>query len=214
MFKFISRTMLKGLAVVLPVAAAVYVVFWLGGGVDRLMKRIVTTALPDDLYVPGSGVVVVILGVFVVGLLMYPLLTRRLLNRVDSLLRRIPLFASIYSPVRDLLNLLGGGVETRLGQVVLVKIPGIGFESLGFITRDSTEGVPEGMLPPDHVVVLLPWSTQIGGTCFIVPRSAVRQVDMTVEEGLRWALTGGVSAPGRALPVKKFGRRRDDPKLV
>lgn len=195
MFKFISRTLIKGLAVVLPVAAAMYVVFWLGGGVDRLMKNIVTKALPDELYVPGSGVVVVILGVFTVGLLMYPVLTRRVLNKLDGLLRRIPLFASIYSPVRDLLNLLGGSVESRLGQVVLVKIPGIGFESLGFITRDSAEGLPEGLLPPDHVVVLLPWSTQIGGTSFIVPRNATRPVNMSVEEGLRWALTGGVSAP-------------------
>ncbi len=195
MFDFISRTMIKGLAVVLPVAAAVYVVIWLGSGVDRLMKGILTQVLPRDLYVPGSGIVLVILGVFAMGLLMYPLLTRRLLTRFDILLRRIPLFASIYSPVRDLLNLLGGSVESRLGQVVLVKIPGIGFESLGFITRDSGDGLPEEMLPPDHVVVLLPWSTQIGGTCFIVPRSAVRPVSMSVEEGLRWALTGGVSAP-------------------
>ncbi len=195
MFKFISRTFIKGLAVVLPVAAAIYVVTWLGGGVDRVMQRVVTLVLPKDLYVPGSGAVIVLIGVFVVGLLMYPLLTRRLLNRVDVLLRRIPLFASIYSPVRDLLNLLGGSVETRLSQVVLVKIPGIGFESLGFITRESAEGLPPGILPPDHVVVLLAWSTQIGGTCFIVPRSATRVVDMTVEEGLRWALTGGVSAP-------------------
>lgn len=195
MFDFLSRTMLKGMAVVLPVAAAIYVVVWLGSGVDRLMKGILTRVLPRDLYVPGSGVVLVILGVFVVGLLMYPVLTRRLLTRLDILLRRIPLFASIYSPVRDLLNLLGGSVESRLGQVVLVKIPGIEFESLGFITRDSTDGLPDGMLPPDHVVVLLPWSTQIGGTCFIVPRSAVRPVSLSVEEGLRWALTGGVSAP-------------------
>ncbi len=195
MFKFISRTFIKGLAVVLPVAAAIYVVTWLGSGVDRLMKRVVTTAVPDELYVPGSGVVVVLLGVFTVGLLMYPLLTRRLLNRVDRLLRRIPLFASIYSPVRDLLNLLGGSVETRLTQVVLVKIPGIGFESLGFITRESAEGLPVDILPPDHVVVLLPWSTQIGGTCFIVPRSATRAINMSVEEGLRWALTAGISAP-------------------
>ncbi len=195
MFRFMSRTFVKGLAVVLPVAAAIYVVFWLGGGVDRVMERIVTLVLPADLYVRGSGVVIVIIGVFVVGLLMYPLLTQRLLNRVDRLLRKIPLFASIYSPVRDLLNLLGGSVETRLTQVVFVRIPGIGFESLGFITRESSDGIMPGLLPPDHLVVMLPWSTQIGGTCFIVPRSAVRPVDMTVEEGLRWALTAGVSAP-------------------
>lgn len=199
MFQFISRTMIKGLAVVLPVAAAIYVVFWLGGGVDRIMRGIFTAILPEDLYVPGSGVVVVIIGVFAVGLLMYPVLTRRFLTRIDILLRRIPLFASIYSPVRDLLNLLGGSVETRLGQVVMVKIPGIGFESMGFITRDSAEGLPEGILPPDHVVVLLPWSTQIGGTCFIVPRNATRPIDMSVEEGLRWVLTGGVSAPRRNI---------------
>ncbi len=197
MFRFASRTFIKGLAVVLPVAAAVYVVMWLGGGLDRVMVGIFRLILPSRWYVPGSGIVVAIVGVFLVGLLMYPLLTRKFIERVDGLLRRIPLFASIYSPVKDLLNLLGGSVEARLGQVVFVKIPGIGFEALGFITRESTENIRQGIVPPGHIVVLLPWSTQIGGTSFIVPRSAVRPVDMSVEEGLRWALTGGVSAPKR-----------------
>jgi uncharacterized membrane protein len=195
MFRFISRTFLKGLAVVLPVAAAVYVVYWLGGGMDAIMESLFVLVFPRELYIPGSGLVVVLLGVFAIGLLMYPVLTRKLIDRVDVVLRKIPLFASIYSPVRDLLNLLGGSVEARLGQVVLVKLPGTGFEVLGFVTRESDRGLPSGMLPPDHVVVMLPWSTQIGGLCFIVPRDAVRPVELNVEEGLRWALTAGISGP-------------------
>lgn len=55
--------------------------------------------------------------------------------------------------------------------------------------------MPEGFGKEDHVVVFGQWSSQIGGYCFIVPRDAVRPVDMTVEEGMRWAITAGISGP-------------------
>jgi uncharacterized membrane protein len=70
-------------------------------------------------------------------------------------------------------------------------------ETLGFVTRDDLSDLPDGLSKNDYVVVYVQWSSQIGGYCFLVPRSAVRPVDMTVEEGMRWALTAGISAPAR-----------------
>jgi len=49
------------------------------------------------------------------------------------------------------------------------------------------------------------WGYQLGGFCFVVPRDAVRPVDMSVEDGLRWALTAGVSAPAKAKKKEEPG---------
>jgi uncharacterized membrane protein len=199
MMRLVTQTFVKGLVVVLPIMAAVYVVIWLVRDSEAWVKNLLLAVIPDQYghyYVPGLGLTLLVVGVFCVGLLMYPWITRKLLEAVDAVLRRIPLFGAIYSPARDLMDVLGGDVQQKLGQVVLVKIPNTNMETLGFITRDDLSDLPEGFAKEDHVVVYVQWSSQIGGYCFVVPRDAVQPIDMTVEQGMRWALTAGISAPG------------------
>ena len=134
---------------------------------------------------------------------MYPWLTRKFFKGADSLLRKIPVFGMIYSPTRDLMDVLGGDMQEELGQVVLIKIPNTNMETLGFITRENLDDLPEGFAKEDHVVVFVQWSYQLGGYCFIVPRDAVQPVDMSVEQGMRWALTAGISISGNSRPSEK-----------
>jgi uncharacterized membrane protein len=198
MIRFATRIFVKGLVVVLPIMAAVYVVLWMLRDSEALVKGLLLAIMPEDHYVPGLGLGLFLAGIFCVGLLMYPWVTRKLLEGVDGLLRKVPLFGAIYSPARDLMDVLGGDVEQKLGQVVLIKIPNTNMETLGFVTRDDLSKLPDGFTKDNHVVVYVQWSSQIGGYCFVVPREAVRPVDMTVQQGMRWALTAGISAPDSA----------------
>jgi uncharacterized membrane protein len=200
MTRLITRTFFKGLAVVLPVVAAIYVIIWLVRDTEAAVKQVLMQAMPERYYIPGVGLVLIVLTVFLIGLLMYPWLTRKILDGLDAVFRKIPLFATIYSPVRDLMDILGGDMTEQLGQVVMIRVPNTNMETLGFVTRDDLSDLPEGFLHEDHVVVFVQWSSQIGGYCFIVPKESVRPVDMTVEEGLRWALTAGVSGPTERQP--------------
>ncbi len=210
MFQFVTRTFLKGLVVVLPIVAAFYVVVWIVRDGEAVVKNSLLTVLPGDYYVPGMGLALVVAAVFCVGLLMYPWLTRKLLDGVDKVLRRIPLFGMVYSPARDLMDVLGGDVEEQLGQVVLIKIPNTNMETLGFVTRDDLSDLPDGFSKDDHVVVYVQWSSQVGGYCFVVPRDAVRPVDMTVEQGMRWSLTAGISGPETGSPTRGAAAERAD----
>jgi len=204
MVRFATRTFIKGLVVVLPIMAAVYVVLWMVRDSEALVKGLLLTIIPDDYYVPGLGLGLFLAGIFCVGLLMYPWVTRKLLDGVDGVLRNVPLFGAIYSPARDLMDVLGGDVEQKLGQVVLIKIPNTNMETLGFVTRDDLSGLPKGFARDNHVVVYVQWSSQIGGYCFVVPRETVQPVDMTVEQGMRWALTAGISAPDNSAESEKL----------
>ena len=123
MMRFATPTFVKGLIVVLPIVAAFYVLIWLVGRSEALVEGLRLAVVPDHYYVPGPGVGLLLAAVFCVGLLTYPWITRKLLDGVDGVLRRTPLFGAIYSPARDLMEVLGGDVEQKLGQVVLVKTP-------------------------------------------------------------------------------------------
>jgi uncharacterized membrane protein len=191
----LSKLFIKGLSIVLPIAVALYVMVWMIRSSEGAVKGILTTILPPGAYIPGMGLLTIIALVFVAGLLMYPWLTRKLFRTADKTLRKIPLFGNVYAPVKDLMGLVGGDMEKKLGRPVMVTVPNTNMETLGFVTREGTDGLPEGFLPDDHLVVYVQWSSQIGGYCFIVPKNSVRYLDISIEEGMRWSLTAGLSAP-------------------
>jgi len=191
----LSKLFIKGLSIVLPIAVALYAMVWMIRSSEGAVKGILTTILPPGAYIPGMGLLTIIALVFVAGLLMYPWLTRKLFRTADKTLRKIPLFGNVYAPVKDLMGLVGGDMEKKLGRPVMLTVPNTNMETLGFVTREGTDGLPEGFLPDDHLVVYVQWSSQIGGYCFIVPKNSVRYLDISIEEGMRWSLTAGLSAP-------------------
>ncbi len=203
MTKFATQTFLRGLAVVVPIAAAAYVVYWLTGDAESLIKTGLLSVLPEQYYLPGLGLLLVVTGIFCVGLLMYPWLTRVILQGTDRLLRKVPLVNMVYSPIRDLMEMIGGDVTEKLGQVVLVKVPDTGFEAIGFVMDDDLSHLPEGFPKEDHVVVYLQMSYQIGGYSFVVPRSAIRPVDMSVQQAIRWVLMAGISGPQKKAKAEE-----------
>lgn len=152
---FLTKTLFRGIGVVVPLALSLYILIWVVGGIESVLHDLLAYVLPPGYYVPGMGFALLLLIIFFAGLLMYPWLTRSLVTRTDDMLREIPLFGSIYSPIKDFAKLFGGDIQQELGQPVMVTIPGSGMEMLGFITREDGKGLPEGFLPDDHVVVFV-----------------------------------------------------------
>ncbi|MFW5845030.1 MAG: DUF502 domain-containing protein [Planctomycetota bacterium] len=197
----IGRIMLRGLAVLLPIVAALAVLVWLFNAIDEGVRWLLPASVPAGLYATGVGVLLALALVFVTGLAMYTWIARALAGLLDRSLRRIPIFSSIYSPTKDLFDIMQGQFSDQLGQAVLVQLPGSDLRVLGFVTRRDTDGLPGGF-PPDHVVVFVQMSYQIGGFSVVVPADRVQQVEMSAEEGLRWAVTAGLSAPVRAADAQ------------
>ena len=201
--KSLYKIMLKGLSLVLPVALAIYVIVWLARSVDGILKNVIIYFLPSGSYIPGMGLLVMLVIVFFAGLLMYPWLTKTFMKAIDKQLRKIPLFGSVYSPTKDLVDLFGEGMDEKLGKPVMIKIPNTDVETLGFVTRENNKDLPEGFIPDGYIVVYVQWSSQAGGYCFVVPEDSVRELGVSVEDGLRWALTAGISGPKREEESKE-----------
>ena len=78
-------------------------------------------------------------------------------------------------------------------QVVAVNIGDTGMQVIGFVTQALPERLPEGFRDDDSILVYLPLSYMIGGYAVLMPRSAVRPLDMNMEEAMRFTLTAGVT---------------------
>jgi uncharacterized membrane protein len=111
----------------------------------------------------------------------------------EQLVERIPLVKALYGSVRDLMGFFSNSDEETTRQAVMVTVGNTPLRLIGFITREDFSDLPVGIGGDDDVAVYLPMSYQIGGFTTMVPRSAVRLVDMSIEQAMRFAVTAGMS---------------------
>jgi uncharacterized membrane protein len=192
--KIMSKIFLTGLAAILPVALTVYILIWLGTSAEGLFGGLIKLLLPDRWYLPGMGLVAGVALIFVVGLMLRTWVMRRLFGWGERLLSRIPLVKAIYGSIRDLMGFFAGGKGQGFSQVVLVRLGNTDMQVLGFVTRDDFSDLPAGMGGPDTVAVYMPMSYQIGGYTAMLPRTAVTPVSMSMQEAMRFAVTGGMKS--------------------
>ena len=190
MMKAIGGILLKGLVTILPIGLTVYFVYWLGITTESLLSKPIKLVLGDSHYFPGLGLITGFVMLFLIGLAVNAFLVRRLLGFGEELLLRVPVVKTVYSAIRDMTRLVNTDKKKGdLDRVVTLDVgPG---RLIGFVTQEhaNTLGLGGG---DDLIAVYLPMSYQIGGYTIYVPRSRVTETDLTVEQAMRIALTGGV----------------------
>jgi uncharacterized membrane protein len=187
------NTFLKGLAALLPVALTLYLVYWLGTTAENFLGRGLQIILPDSWYRPGMGLVVGFFVVLGVGTLVNAYIVRRAIRWGETLLARIPLVKTIFGALKDLARFLPAGSERRdLQRVVLWRF-GAG-RLIGFVTAERVHQKLCGDCADTMVAVYFPMSYTIGGYTLYLPRSELQPSDLTVEEGLRLVLIGGITS--------------------
>lgn len=202
--KTLSNVLMKGLATVLPIALTVYAIFWLLTTAESVMHRVITLLLPGSLYWPGLGIVAGLVLLFAIGSAVNAYLVRRALAVWDRFLERIPVVKTVYGAIRDMTRLLPSGDTHRdLQSVVLWRTHGAFL--LGFVTRDSLPELAQSAGDNDLVAVYVPLSYMIGGVTLYLPRGDLVQVDMPVENAMRLAITGGMSAMTEAAAADAPG---------
>ena len=200
----LGKLFLKGLAVVIPLALTIAILWWLAGGAERLLGGLLVRFLPQGWYVPGMGLVVGLAITMLIGLLSHVLLFQKLFTYGEDILNRLPLVKSIYTAIKDFVDYFSPDSKAAMSKVVLVRLPGQEFEQIGFVTREDFANLPLQLSTVDPVAVYLPMSYQIGGYTLFLPRTAITPINMSFEEGMKLVLTGGVSRDhdlnSRSLP--------------
>jgi uncharacterized membrane protein len=196
----IWNTALKGLVAILPLGLTVYVVYWLAVSAERLFSRVIKLVVPEPYYWPGLGLLTGLVVLYFVGLAVNAYVVSRALRISDRLFARIPVVKTIYLAIRDFTRFFpSSGQDSDLRRVVLVPFgPG---KVIGFVTTESGDMLRRSPGAEDTIAVYLPMSYMVGGYTVFLPRELVEPTALTVEEGMRIALMGGVRGAGNAGTV-------------
>jgi uncharacterized membrane protein len=187
------NTFLKGLVAVLPVTLTVYLVFWLGSTAESILGGPLRALLPADRYWPGLGLLVGFLLVLLVGVLVNAYVVRYLLRIGESFLARIPIVKTIFGAFKDITQFLPAGGKARdLKRVVLWRWGSA--HLIGFVTEEHIHPRLFGDKSAGIVAVYFPMSYQIGGYTLYLPVEELTETDLSVQEGMRMALIGGVTS--------------------
>jgi len=191
MFSWLRRRFITGFFVTVPLFITVAALVWIFTVVDGL-----TTPLYDQILgrrVPGLGIVSTFVAIMLVGVVATNVLGRRLLLRGEELLLRVPVFKTIYSPLKQLIAAFSPDSESGFKRVVLVEhSTGRGY-SIGFLTKEFV--VERGKGPEPMLAVYVPTNNLYLGDVIVCPRDRALFPDIAVEEGIRIFLTGGVALP-------------------
>ncbi len=191
MWNYLRRRFVAGFFVTVPLALSVAALIWVFGLADALTSPMVEQAFGRR--VPGLGIAVTAAGILLVGFFAANVLGRRLLQRAEHYLLHVPLFRSIYAPVKQLVWAFNPENASGFKRVVMVEEPQRGMV-LGFLTRELTVPDSAGVVHA-WVAVYVPTNHLYLGDVLLYRQERVRYPDLTVEEGVRIFLTGGMALP-------------------
>lgn len=188
----LTATFLRGLGIVLPIALTIYLVVWAAQAAEALLKPLALLFMPDDAYIPGSGLVLAIVLVYLAGLLVQIFVIRWLLRLGQRILERTPLVKSIYNALNDFVSYVSRRPSEDASRVVSVRLEN-DVSVIGFITDPNPTKLRAEGDPTDRVAVYLPMSYQVGGYTLLLPRERLRPLNLGVEDAMRLVLTAGVA---------------------
>lgn len=190
--QWLRRSFIAGFFVTVPLVISVAALVWIFGIIDGFTAPMASRVLGRE--VPGLGILITLLVVLVVGAVATNVIGRRVLTRGEGWLMRVPVFRTVYAPVKQIVVAFSPDNEYGFKRVVMVEDPRRGM-ALGFLTKEFT--VDRGKGTESLVAVYVPTNHLYLGDVAIYPRASVFFPDVTVEEGIRIFLTGGMSLPDR-----------------
>jgi len=201
--RLLRRYFFAGIAAILPVFATFYIFLAVFRFMDGWVGKYVNGYLKDryDYTIPGLGFAITLLSIVSIGILSNHFFGKKILPLIERILLKLPFVEHIYPPAKQLSQFLFGEHEKPFFQkVVLVEFPQPRSYALGFITNESVEDF-DRKTGESLVCVLMPTSpSPFSGPVICVPRDKVRVLEMTVDQAIKFLVSGGiVSSQGPAL---------------
>ncbi len=195
--KIFKQYFVSGLLVVVPLIITYLVLKLLFEAIDGILQPLIHKIA--GFYIPGLGLIATLVLVIFAGIVTRNYLGSRFYRVWETLLARIPLIRSLYSGAKGLLQATTSETNTTFKEVVMVEYPRKGSYNLGFIAS-YTELMIEGTQRKCAAVYLPNTPTPFTGWTIILPIEDITPVAMTVEQAIKFVVSGGVVAPHTILP--------------
>ena len=206
---------IRGLLVILPVAATFYLLWLIYKLFVRLVEALIgpllTGVLGSHWWVPGVGIFLTLVLVSLIGLVTRGYAGRALHRYFEGLLERVPLVNKTYAMAKQVTAALFRADVPAFKKVVLFEYPRKGVYTLGFITGDKLGRLGQAV-DGEFISVYAPTAPNpLSGWFLLIPKGEVIYPEISVEEGLKLILSGGVIVPGSGVeeeaPVRRERRR-------
>ncbi|MCK0509174.1 DUF502 domain-containing protein [Aromatoleum anaerobium] len=193
-----KKYFITGLLIWIPLSITFMVLAWIVGTLDQIIEW-----LPDGLQprnaigfnIPGAGLVVGLLIVLATGLVAANVIGQKLVRYWEALLARIPVVKSLYYGVKQVSDTLFSSTGQAFRKALLVQYPRHGSWTIAFLTG-APGGDAANHLKGDHVSVYVPTTPNpTSGFFLMMPKEDVIELDMSVDEALKYIISMGVVAP-------------------
>lgn len=200
LFTAIRTTFIRGFVVIIPLGLTYWFFSSLLNAVDGILSPLLAEWIGRDF--PGLGFVAMLLLIFLVGLLTRNLVGTVLFNGFENLLKQIPFVRSVYSAIKDLVGAFTiGGKGKTFREVVMIEYPRPGLYTLAFVTNEMSFFGESGT--QDFLNVYIPNPPNpTSGILILVPKEKAVHLNLTIEQGLKLVLSGGIVTPERLEQVQ------------
>jgi len=198
MMKRLRRYLIAGLLVWMPLYVTFILVKFLGGVMDDSIGLLPDNLRPEHWWgapLPGLGVILTVVLIFVTGVLTANLVGRKVVGGWEALLERIPFVRSIYSASKNFAEIVFSDSDVAFSKVLLVEYPRKGLYTLTFQTATEV-GEIQARTGQDVVACFVPTTPNpTSGFIIIVPKKDTIELDMEVEEAVKLVMSLGVVVP-------------------
>ena len=199
-----KKYLITGLLIWIPLAITLWVLHLIVSSMDQVLTLLPPVLQPETLFgrqIPGLGALLTVVVVFLTGVAASNFIGQHMLRLWEGILRRIPVVNSLYGGVKQISDTLfrPGGQAFR--KALLVQWPSEGSWTIAFLTGQPGGDVANH-LRGDYVSVYVPTTPNpTGGYFVMLPRKDVVELDMTVDEALKYIISMGVATPTRIAPA-------------
>jgi len=185
MWQIIKRRILAGLIALMPIMATYWIIRLLFDFLNRLAEPLLKLV---GIEIPGLGIILTILFIFIIGLFVTNVLGRTILKWSEIVVARVPIVSTIYNSIKQITGAFSGSAAKSFQRVILIEYPRKGLWTMAFVTNESKN--KKGDIFYHLFVPTTPNPTS--GVFIIVPKKDAIHPDISVESGLRTIVSGGI----------------------
>jgi uncharacterized membrane protein len=198
----IRNVFLTGVAVTIPIAFTLFILNFLFKSLDNSLSPMFTAMLiklgapiPDGYRIPGLGVVMTLVVIFLVGLFTKNFFGAKLIQLGEMIVEKIPFVSNIYSGIKQVVTTIANTETQAFKKVVMIEFPRKGVYAIGFVSSEA-RGEVQQRTEGEVVNVIIPTTPNpTSGFLVFTPKEDIIELDMSIEDGIKLIISCGIVAP-------------------
>ncbi|OGB61797.1 MAG: hypothetical protein A2Y94_05115 [Caldithrix sp. RBG_13_44_9] len=186
----IKSNLIPGIIILVPLVITIMVLKWLIGFFDALIKPVIENYI--DIYIPGLGLLVSLIFIYLIGLSTKYYFGNKLIQIGEWLVVRIPVAKTVYIAVKQIMTTLASRDKKMTQKVVMVEYPSKGMYSLGLYNGQLSHPVSGQVVGSILIITSI---NPASGFTVLIPLNNILFVDMTVEQMMKFVVSGGIVMP-------------------